>query len=134
MPERRLVNKMKNTATITAIVAKQIYPIKQRQGNDKPAITYEVISDQSVNHSTGGTATSSCRVQVDCWAVTYPVARALANALKAALLSWSDATGDPLISSCHYMNGSDIVEPPNAGQDTVTYRVSQDYLIWYNPA
>lgn len=133
MPVTRLVNKLTNTTAITDIVDAEIYPVKQRQANDKPAITYEVISDQSVNHSTGGTATSSMRVQIDCWATTYIAVRTLADAVKAALLSWTDATDDPMISSCHYMNGSDIIEPPNAGQDTMTHRVSQDYLIWYNP-
>ncbi len=140
MPDTRLTAKLLATETVTAIVGSRVFPIMaptNLQGRVKvelPYITYQTISDQSVNHSTGATETNSTRIQIDLWAETYAGAKALATAVKTALKNWTDATGDPVISSCHYQNGNDLPDPPSPGQERRTHRVSQDYLLWYCPA
>jgi hypothetical protein len=144
MPETRLVNKLKTTDAITAIVGQKVYPIDvpQERGvtasekaiSELPYITFQMISDQSINHSTGAREGSWTRVQVDLWAAEYPYVKALANAVKAALKNWTDDTGDPIITSCHYQTGHDLPEPHSPGEDQRVHRVSQDYRVQYVPA
>jgi hypothetical protein len=88
--------------------------------------------DFAVNHATGSTSTSHCRIELSSWALSYTAVKELANALKAALRGWSEATGTPTVSSCHYMTGEDFPEDPYDGQDTGRYRVIQEYLLWYS--
>ena len=135
MPERRLVNKILNTSTITDIVGARLFPIKLPEGATLPAITYELSMDFAVNHATGSTSTSHCRIELSSWAEGpqgYPAVKALANVLKAALRGWSESTGTPTVSSCHYQSGEDAPEDPYDGQDTGRYRVIQEYLLWYS--
>ncbi len=133
MPQTRLYAKLIATTAVTDIVGTKAFPIKAMQETALPYITYQVISDVSVNHSTGATETNTTRIQVDCWAASYDVARTLAKAVKEALKNWTDATGDPQISSCHYEDGSDAPEPVLPGEDKLAaHRVRQDYSLWYN--
>ena len=134
MPETRLVNKLENTTAVTDIVSTKIFPIMADDGTALPYITYQTISDQSENHATGATETNHSRIQIDLWAATYPGAKALATAVKTALKNWTDGTGNPVISSCHYENGNDLPDPPTPGQESRVHRVSQDYVLWYTPA
>jgi hypothetical protein len=140
MPETRLVAKLKATTAITDIVGSKIFPIMapvKKKGKPvvtiPPYITYQTISDQSENHSTGATETNHCRMQIDLWASTYADAKTLATAVKTALKNWTDNTGSPVISSCHYENGNDLPDPPLPGQEVQVHRVSQDYFLWYTP-
>lgn len=133
MPQTRLHAKLTATTAVTDIVGQRVYPIKVTQGTALPYITYQTISDVSINHSTGATETNSTRIQVDCWAATYDVARTLAKAVKEALKNWTDAAGDPAISSSHYDAGSDAPEDVLPGEDRLAaFRVRQDYILWYN--
>jgi len=131
MPHTRLVAKLLATTAVTNLIGSAIYPITARQGAALPYITHQLISDNSVNHSTGATETNHCSIQVDCWAAAYDGARALGAAVKTALKSWSDQTGDPAVR-CHYASGSDAAEPVIAGQDTGRYRFRITLTLWYN--
>ena len=72
-----------------------------------------------------------CRIQIDCWAATYPGAKALGEALKTALKSWTDTAGDPAVG-CQYEGGSDAPETILAGQDLQEHRVRSDWIMWYS--
>ena len=135
MPETRLYNKLANTAAVTTLVpAARIQPVKNRQGDALPRITFQRISMLPVNHSTGVTTTSECTITIECWGATYSSVWAVADAVRAALSGWSDADGDPQISMSHLQNETDLPEPTDDGRDTLIHRVSQDYLLWYNSA
>jgi len=140
MPETRLVYKLKNTEAISTIVGTKVFAIGAPLDESGqvavalPYITYQTISDQSVNHAAGATDTNHCRIQVDLWASTYSGVKALATAVKTALKSWTDDSGDPIVSSCHYESGQDMPEPPSPGQERRIHRVSHDYILWYVPA
>lgn len=133
MPETRLVNKLKNTTAITDLIVQRVFPVMAPDGTVLPYLTYQTISDNSINHATGATETNQCRIQVDLWAQTYAESKALATAVKTALKNWTDSGGSPVISSCHYQNGNDLPDPVTPGQESRVYRVSQDYLLWYTP-
>ena len=133
MPQTRLHAQLTATTAVTDIVGQRVYPIKVTQGTALPHITYQVISDVSINHAAGATETNNTRIQVDCWAATYDVGRTLAKAVKDALKNWTDLAGDPAISSCHYEDGQDAPEPVLPGEDRLAaHRVRQDYMLWYN--
>lgn len=133
MPETRITALLKADGTVAAITTR-VQPVKANQAGSFPLITYQRISTSPVNHATGTTDTTECRIQVDCWAETYVGSKALADAVRGALSGVADGSGDPQLSMIHLVSEIDLPESPDPGEDTTIYRVSQDYLIWYNPA
>ena len=131
MPETRLTARLKAAAGVTALVGTKTFPVMAPDKTELPYITYQTISDQSINHATGATEGNRDRIQVDCWGATYAAAKALAEAVKEALKNWTDTTGSPHITSCHYQDGTDLPEQPTPGQEIRRHRVSQDYFLGY---
>ena len=134
MPETRMVAKLLATSGVTDLIAARLWPIMSPQNTGRVThITYTTVDKQLYN-TTGPTAANGsgeCRIQVDCWAATYPAAKALSDAVRATLQDWSDTGGTPSISMCHFQGEHDSPEPTEAGSDEYTHRVSQDYMLQY---
>lgn len=129
-PETALYTKLAGTSAVTDLVGTRITPWERRQDASLPAVTYFRVSGGPINTLGGPLATNSCRIQVDSWASSYSGVKALAVVVRAALSGWTEA-GDPEIGSCHLEDEGDILEGPEPGQDAFTYRVRQDYILWY---
>ena len=133
MPEKRLYAKLAATSAVTALVtATKIQPVKVPQSLSIPLITYERSGSDPVNHATGTTTTASCIIEIDIYDDDYGDCKAIADAVRAALSGWSDATDDPQVSMCHLQDEMDLPLPPEAGQDLIVHHVNQTYLLWYN--
>jgi hypothetical protein len=130
--EERLVAKLLATSGVTNLVGARIRPVALRQTDTLPAIVYQRVGTDSVNHATGECNVAFARIQVDCLASTYAAAKTLATAVKAALSGWSDLTGDPDIDLCHWLGDQDMPGDFEPGQDVLTHGVMQDYRIQYN--
>lgn len=82
---------------VTDLVGTRMYPNLMPQGVALPAIVYSVISDTPENTFTGTSADrlNSTRVQIDCYAVKYLDAHAVAEAVDLVVsnLSRHDLTG-----------------------------------------
>ena len=131
--EQRMVILLKADNAVKAITTR-IQPMFIKQIGDLPAITYQRISTTPLNHATGTTPTQSCRIQIDCWHTSYLLAKALGDAVEAALNGTADAGGNPSISQYHMTSRSDDAETPQRGTDInqTIYRDSQDYIVWYS--
>lgn len=80
-------------AGVSALVGTRIFPMIRPQDSALPAVRYQVISDPRPEHLKGYDGARSSRVQYDCFAETYLGARALANAVIAALALPAIASG-----------------------------------------
>lgn len=108
-------------SALAALQSGRIYPIQLPQSPTLPASTYMVISNLA-DYSQDGLSSQTPRVQIDCYAVTYLAAHALADAYAAAIPGWKDRFGVPafLVSGPY-----DLPDDP----DLARSRVSLDITI-----
>lgn len=120
--------RLTSDAAVKAIVAERVYPLERPQNSPSPAITYQVISDPRSNHLKGSDGSRPTRLQCDCWADSYGVAKALARAVIAALRFPATVQGKKF--------GHAQVEGPRDLRETVAggktiHRQSVDFIIWH---
>jgi hypothetical protein len=89
--EAGLVYKLTTTAGLTALISTRTYLERIPQGATLPCLTYQRISTpRLLAHDTSGSAgTAHPRFQFDAWATTYSSAKAITDALRAALNGFS---------------------------------------------
>lgn len=105
--------------TLKTLVSSRVYPLVAPQGVAKPYITYQGITRQRENTLAGDGGLSNPRVQIDCYAETYPAAKSLALSVRGAMKT---AAYKPLC-----ITENEFHEP-----DIGLFRISQDYSIWLN--
>jgi hypothetical protein len=122
-------------ATISAAVGgERIHPGILPQGERRPTIVYNLVSEVTDHHLQGPSGLVMVRMQIDAWAQTPDAADALARAIK---LRIDGAAGD-----WPYGDGSppDTLQVQGAFADTARWdyqadigmhRASRDFLIHY---
>lgn len=104
-------------ATVAALVAARIHPLRLPQTVTMPAINYQRVATAPNNDLEGDQTHEWVRVQVDCWAATYAESKTLAAAVRVALRT-TPVYGQLLIELDDYDNEEKL------------YRVIQDFNIW----
>lgn len=131
MPERRLIAKLKNTSTVTALTSTRIRAGRARNDDALPYIVVQVVGEDQVNHSTGHCDVAFRRVQVTTLDDDYNGTATLANIVRDTLSGWSDSTSTPVVSMCHYIGCNDIGADTEPGQDLAIHGIAQDYYLTY---
>ncbi len=143
-PSAIMVTRAKAIAAVTTLIGTgndaRIEPMRSKQSVAKPRITYQRIGGEGpVNAAGGTTPTAEARLVINCDASTYDGAWALARALQGdsaassptGLSGFQDANGD----TWHLVLGPrDGPIPVDTDQDTGTFQVIQDYIVWYSEA
>ncbi len=107
--------------TLWGLVPDRIQPVVRKFGAALPAITYQVVAFVPNNALAGTTdAGGHYRVQLDCWAISYNAAMALAAALKARMNTAAASFRSVLNLE------QDLFE-----EQSKTYRVLLDFSCWY---
>ncbi len=135
MPISRVHAKLIATSAVTDLLSgtNKIQPIRIPQTlGARPYVLLQQITGGRVNSSASVPTTKYCTIQVDCYADTYNEVKALALVVDAALSGWTDATGDPQVSSCHLQEEMDLPEQPDPDKDVIIHRISFDFLLYYN--
>ena len=118
--ERALVARLEASTGVTALVGGRIYAMTASQGAAMPAITYQKISPGLMHTLQMAEPVARPRLQVNCWADTYSVAKAVAGEVRSALNGYDDGTVAAMI-----IDERDLLNP-----DSLRECVSQDYAIW----
>lgn len=108
-------------AAIAALVSTRIYPLVLPQSVAYPAISYQRISNTG---QMGTTALRESRWQVNCWALTYTAAQALAVAVKNALEEYTATATAPRIKMVLVVNELDDFDP-----EANIFRVIVDVML-----
>jgi len=105
---------------ITTHTSARIYPLLLPQGIAAafPAVCYSRVSSERVYSLTGYSTLEEARIQIDSWATTYEIVKDLAGDVKTAMDA-ATAFHSRLESDQDFYN-----------DESETYRVSQDYIIW----
>lgn len=103
---------------LTALVGPRIYPVTAPQDVAKPYLVWSPVGVSTERYLANPEDVDYDRVSVDCWALDYPTANAIAKAARAAL------QGHGYLAS-----GFTDYEP-----DTKLYRVTFDWSMVTTPA
>lgn len=117
-------------------VGSRIYPQSLPQGASFPALTYYRTSHQSLKSLAGLSGLSQARVSVDCWALNYTDAHALADAIRGnktnpGLDGYRGTVGGVRIQSCFCTNQMDQIERPVHGDEKGVPHCTLDFELWY---
>lgn len=113
--ESTVYTALQNDAGVSAIT-NTIRPLKMKQGDVLPVITYQRIDTDHAGSVLGDT--SNCDrvyLQIDCWATSYETVKSLADAVRTAMKTIK----------------SNIIDSREDYEDeTEYYRVSMDFYVW----
>jgi hypothetical protein len=129
--EAGLVAKLTTTAGLTALISTRVYLERIPQGATLPCITYQRIDTPRVlTHDTSGSAgTAYPRFQFDAWATTYASAKAITDALRAALSGFKGTItsgADTVVVQAALVDGE--TSQPDLEADLA--RVRSEYILW----
>lgn len=122
--EELVVARLGATPSVTGLVGARIYPMQMPQGTVLPAVTYQRISTVRAQGFAGSLGLADPRIQIDAWAETYPVAKALGHAVRQALDGYTAPGVAALI-----LDERDLIDAEGR-----RHRVSQDFSLWVDEA
>lgn len=111
---------------ISGQVGTRVYPLKLPQDPTYPAITYQVISDQSERLLSGADRIRRARVQVDVWAETLLTCQSITNFVRTLLDGQDNTQGNIRFRSAWTQNGPDLYE-----ESIEKYRITSDCELTY---
>jgi len=87
----------------------KVFPIVAPQGIQPPYVTYFKVSSDPQN-SKDGQPVDHIRMQIDCYALEYPVLEDLHSAVDAALNLYSGTTNGVVVDEIRFETENDTVE------------------------
>lgn len=110
-----------NDAGVSALVGTRVYPIHVDGPITTPYIKYLTVSDARYARSI-----RAARIQVSCWADTYPAVRTLAEAVIATLDDYRGIVDGTAIESIQFLNAPELYEA-----ETRLYHIPCDFRVTY---
>lgn len=122
-------------ASVLALAAQRIYPLRAKQGETRPQVVYQRTSSIPDHTLDGPIAMATARYQVDGWAKDIDVAVELADAVKFKLDGYSgeveygdDSPQASVQFKGIFFDGRDFEDYDEAAK---MYRASRSYLLNY---
>ena len=116
---------------VTDLVSSRIYPEHRQQGNDFPAIVYELVNTDPQNSTGGHTSLTRAFMSYDCIATSYGAAKTLAEKVRQALMDYSGTSEGVVVSSCQHEGDNALVEDSQVAEDRGVSRIISNYTVWY---
>jgi hypothetical protein len=114
-------------APVAALVGDRVYWVDRPQAETLPAITLQIIDEPREQHMGGFQAMQSVVVQLDVWAASYSSAKALKEAVIAALVP--AASGNGIDFRRAFVRARDLSERT---ETAFIYRPSLDFTFFYS--
>lgn len=118
---------MADASISDAVGGVRIYPVILQQGQRQPSLVYNRISDVGDYHMLGPSGLARPRFQIDAYAETQDLADTLNRLVKDRLDGFSGDMGSVTVQGAFIDSLRDEYE-----QDSKLFRVSTDYIIWFN--
>jgi uncharacterized protein DUF3168 len=126
--EAGLFTLLSTNAGISALVATRIYPLRIPEGATLPAVAYHKVTGPRTHSKDGDMSLSHPRFQVTCWAKDYSDAKAVRDAVIAALDGFTDGgtMGGVVVDQVIVENDLDLLD-----NQTLEFGASIDAIIWH---
>ena len=121
-----LFSRLSSWPTLAALVGKNICPQTLPQGTKLPAVILTRISTARVQAHDGPSGLVNAWFQADVLAVSFPVVREIADAVRAALVNYRSTDGDVRIDGVMLLNEMDQFD-----EELSLYRVILEFEIWH---
>ena len=126
---------MIDDVAIRAVVEDRVFPIRLPQGERRASVVYQRISAVGDMTMQGPVSLAQLRFQIDCWSVLTDRAATLANLVKARLNGFQGQVGyganSPVdrvrIQGIFFDSEREFYDDTNG-----MYRVSRDYIVWFD--
>lgn len=128
--EEALATLLLGTSAIASLIGNRLTWLVRVQNSPLPSLVLNVISNVPEYSDEGDAGLKQARVQIDCWALTYASAKALARAVKARLSGMRETASGVEFSAAWVDLEQDLFDTGAAGQSL--YRVSLDILITHD--
>ena len=114
----------------------RIYPGVVPQGETRPSIVYNLISEDEAYHMQGGSGLIAQRIQVDCWALSQALAITLANLVFDSLSGFKNvvAYGNDSPQQSVDIKGvfhNSGVDETDTSVQPFRYNRRRDYIVWF---
>lgn len=121
-------------SNIASVVDTRVYPVQLPQNPTLPAVTYLAVSGNREVSNSGAQDYGYKRFQIDAWALTQAAALALADLITTRLVGYSGTFDDDnspatswTIQGAFFAGEREFYE-----SEPKQYRVSRDYMIWFD--
>src|SRR5690625_3309816 len=138
--EEAVIARLLADVAVAAIAGDRVYPGRVPQGEDRPAVVFQVINSMPHYADEGEIRFVESRVQLDCWASTYGDSMQLARAVKASLSPVGRTPGSAVLTApgieFQFIELNGERDLPESGSNNAEYffRVSLDFTFWHSPA
>ncbi|KFG90734.1 hypothetical protein BV98_001446 [Sphingobium herbicidovorans NBRC 16415] len=128
--EADLIARLLADAGLAALIGNRVTPVSRVQGEALPALTLTKVAPGRAYTFSGADGTHGTLMQFDAWALSAAAAKAVATALTAILET--PATSGGTIFGMSFLQSERDGHEDVPGVGTV-FRVSADFLIWWQP-
>lgn len=125
--ESVLVNDTAVRNLVASSAGMRIFAMKLVQGAVLPAVTYQLISDPSINSHDGPSGLAKARIQFDAYAANKEQARAVTRAVRLAFIPIHRYVMGVFLTGARKINESSMFDP-----DPRLRRRSMDMEIWHS--
>ena len=129
--EADLLALLRADGALTALVGEQSHWGWRPREGGLPAVTMIQVVDGRVYGHAGGTGLSGPVIQFDCWAATLLEAKAVADAVTAAIEPGGVSGGTRFVRA--FRRRRQDMDPAALSDGGSTQRVSCDFQIWHQP-
>ena len=132
--EESVYDRLSTASAVTDLLAggtRGIYPEKAPSSADLPYITYSLSDVEPLQNLSGSPPTTQATVEVEAWADSYKTAKQIAVQTRARLGGWFDKTATPRIDGMLWKDETDRSEKIRDEEDELTYRITQEFSVWY---
>jgi hypothetical protein len=129
-----LRNHLLTDANIAALVSTRIFPVRNAEGNRNDCIVYIRILENESYHFIGRTGLCGARFQIDSWSLSTDKANQIANLVKERISGFSGVWNYGASSPSDIVNVQGVFMQTgfeDVDAETLMYRMSRDYMIWY---
>lgn len=127
--EHAIVDKLKGSAAVNAIVGQRIAPWESTQSLTLPNITYLRVSSNREHIMAGSDGFCHAMIQIDCWAATYSAAKDLAEAVRRTLDGYKGTVQGHYIGVIQNTMDRDVPQRLSTGSERSLFRVLQEYRV-----
>jgi len=131
MIEEAIFKILKDDAAVAAIVGDKIVPQRAAQQTDLPYVVYELISSQHMKDMDGASGLANPLFRLTSWETTYAKVKALAEAVRLALVGFRGTIDGNVIQGIFLENQLDGFDLRPDGSEGNADRVIQEWSIWY---
>lgn len=125
-------SRMLGATSVSDLVSTRVYWQHLPQDATLPAVVLKEISNEAVEHLKGTSGVSTTRVQIDCYATSYPAAFALREAIRQRLHAWRGTSQSVNVLSSLQGSRFSIYLEPRDGSDVGRHVAIIDFLMTHS--